>query len=161
MQAVKDYYFVLGVVKEASQDEIDSAYRSSVDTIKSSNLESQASEAGVAAILEEIEEAYACLSDSERRREYDERLAQLMPPPPVTYNRVYQGRDDSPGHIGPPRRRNSAGWLSAIWKIFKSLVLLGCFGVVASISIGYYRTGTVSVPESLAPIIDKLTGLFK
>ena len=64
----KDYYEVLGVDKNASQDEIKSAFRKLAkkyhpDVSKEPNAEEK---------FKEAQEAYAVLSDNERRKQYDQ-----------------------------------------------------------------------------------------
>jgi molecular chaperone DnaJ len=67
MSAKRDYYEVLGVSKTASQDQIKDAYRKLAmqyhpDRNKAADAEEK---------FKEISEAYAVLSDDEKRRQYD------------------------------------------------------------------------------------------
>jgi hypothetical protein len=63
MGAIKNYYFILGVSRNAGAAEINAAYESKLDA--ASRDESQA------AMIGELTEAYECLSDPTRRSEYD------------------------------------------------------------------------------------------
>ena len=64
----KDYYEVLGVSKNASDDEIKSAFRKLAkkyhpDISKEANAEEK---------FKEVQEAYAVLSDPNKRKQYDQ-----------------------------------------------------------------------------------------
>ena len=71
MQANKGLYRVLGLSKEASQDEIQQAHRKLVRTYHpdASPEDPQAEER-----FKKIQHAYEVLSDPEKRREYDEQF---------------------------------------------------------------------------------------
>ncbi len=67
--ATKDFYKVLGVKKDASQDEIKKAYRKLArDNHPDSNPGNKAAEER----FKEVSEAYAVLSSADKRKEYDE-----------------------------------------------------------------------------------------
>lgn len=63
----KDYYNILGIDKNATQDEIKSAYRKLVLKYHPDITKNKANEEK----LKELNEAYAVLGDEEKRKEYD------------------------------------------------------------------------------------------
>ncbi len=65
----KDYYEVLGVTKDASQDEIKRAYRK---LARANHPDANPDDSQAERRFKEVGEAYAVLGDEERRREYDE-----------------------------------------------------------------------------------------
>lgn len=79
----KDYYAVLGVARDASADEIKKAYRK----LARQYHPDVSTEPDAAERMSEINEAYAVLSDAERRAAYDRlaqahRAGQRFTPPP-------------------------------------------------------------------------------
>jgi molecular chaperone DnaJ len=86
--ATKDFYKVLGVKKDASQDEIKKAYRKLArDNHPDSNPGNKAAEER----FKEISEAYAVLSSKDKRKEYDEQRSMFG-----------QFRGGQPGGFRPP-----------------------------------------------------------
>ena len=65
----RDYYEVLGVSKTASEDEIKSAYR---QMAKKYHPDLHPDDKEAEAKFKEVNEAYAVLSDAEKRRQYDQ-----------------------------------------------------------------------------------------
>ncbi|MET1062277.1 MAG: molecular chaperone DnaJ [Aeromicrobium sp.] len=67
--ATKDFYKTLGVKKDASQDEIKKAYRK---LARDNHPDSNPGNAAAEERFKEISEAYAVLSSTDKRKEYDE-----------------------------------------------------------------------------------------
>ena len=89
MAAKKDYYAILGVPRNATQEEIKRAYKRLArqyhpDVNKSPEAEEK---------FKEINEAYAVLSDPEKRRIYDTYGTTEAPPPPPPGGYDFSGFD--------------------------------------------------------------------
>lgn len=88
----KDYYESLGVGREASEEEIKKAYR----RLARQFHPDISKEAGAEERFKEISEAYATLSDPEKRQAYDElgrhRPGEDFRPPPGWDSRFWQGQ---------------------------------------------------------------------
>ena len=69
MAEKRDYYEVLGVKKDASEDEIKSAYRK---LAKQYHPDLHPDDAQAEAKFKEVNEAYETLSDSQKRAQYDQ-----------------------------------------------------------------------------------------
>jgi hypothetical protein len=73
MASVKNYYFILGIPRDASSEEIAAAYDGAIS--------SAPGDAGTSAMMGEITEAYECLRDPARRAGYDSILGSYTPRP--------------------------------------------------------------------------------
>ncbi|MDR1915460.1 MAG: DnaJ domain-containing protein [Synergistaceae bacterium] len=74
MASIKNYYFILGISRGASEAEITSAYEGII--------ESSRSDSGSLVMMGEVKEAYECLIDAARRKEYDTTLGSHTPQQP-------------------------------------------------------------------------------
>jgi len=68
----RDYYDVLGLAKNASEDDIKKAYRKMASKYHPDKVTSEAEKASVEIKFKEAKEAYETLSDSEKRETYDQ-----------------------------------------------------------------------------------------
>lgn len=78
----KDYYDILGVSKDASDDEIKKAYR------KAAHKHHPDKEGGDEAKFKEVNEAYQVLSDAQKRQQYDQ------------FGQTFDGAGPGPGGAG-------------------------------------------------------------
>lgn len=78
LRTEKNYYEVLDVTPAAAQDEIEAAYRKALQVYNDGSLAAYSlySNSEKKAKLDEIAEAYGTLKDSDRKKEYDARLAE-------------------------------------------------------------------------------------
>jgi len=67
----RDYYDVLGLAKNASEDDIKKAYRKMASKYHPDKVSGEAEKASVEIKFKEAKEAYETLSDSEKREMYD------------------------------------------------------------------------------------------
>jgi curved DNA-binding protein CbpA len=79
MMARPDFYKILGVSPSASQDEIKSAHRELVKIFHPDLFSTSAEKARANKRLQQINEAYATLSNAGRRRQYDATLFKATP----------------------------------------------------------------------------------
>jgi curved DNA-binding protein CbpA len=105
-----DPYVVLGVPQQATQDEINRAYRRLVRRHHPDTRPDDPSPADSPATLEQVLAAYATLRDPSRRAEYDRRHAPRTarrPAPPVRYAEP-DLRTEFPIRVGPVRYHGPA-----------------------------------------------------
>ncbi|MEK9502255.1 molecular chaperone DnaJ [Gaopeijia maritima] len=141
MAASKDFYEVLGVSEKASADEIKKAYRK---LAKQYHPDANPNDAGAAERFKDLGEAYAVLSDAEKRKQYDQ-MRRLG-----AFGLGGAGRRSSAGSSRRPGSPGSAsGGISfddiqgfgGIGDIFSSIFDLGGRGKTQTSSSGGPRKG--------------------
>jgi hypothetical protein len=85
MRAIKNYYFILGISRGASPVEIEAVYASLRASAETDAIQ--------ASMMGEVEEAYKCLSNPARRREYDASMGET----PQLSTSGYTSRPTAPG----------------------------------------------------------------
>jgi len=88
--ASKDYYKILGIDKDASQQEIKRAYR---DLAITYHPDRNPSDPSALAKIQEINEAYAVLSNLQKKRDYDALRAQYGPSAHDRFRSSYTAQD--------------------------------------------------------------------
>ena len=127
MQTLKNYYFILGVNKNASSIEIEAAYES--------HAAAADYDAFQASLMPEVTEAYQCLSDPDRRREYDDAFGE--PPRVHTTGNIHNFKSNESGielELMFQKRRNAEKFRK---KVIKSLVAAVIFLIFAGVAINY------------------------
>jgi DnaJ-class molecular chaperone len=93
---IKNYYTIIGTSRDASQEDINRAYRKAIWRVHP-----DVSHAVDAERFLEIQEAYEVLSDPERRRIYDAELKRSEGPRQPTSHHTVVGRTASPEPLVP------------------------------------------------------------
>ncbi len=102
--AYKDYYDVLGVTRSASEGDIKSAYRK---LAKQYHPDKNSGDDKAAGRFKEIGEAYAVLSDAEKRKLYDQ-YGHAGQVPPGAWSGAGAGPADFPARISAAWTRRSS-----------------------------------------------------
>jgi hypothetical protein len=124
IKAVKNYYFILGTSRGASDSEINAAYEEKSEAAKLDPAQ--------AALMDEVTEAYECLSNPFMRRAYDESFA-AHDPPRFTGGNIYQFTSAETSVAGEfaaqkilRRQKAIARVRRNIWRIIKLAVIGAC-----------------------------------
>jgi curved DNA-binding protein CbpA len=136
MHSIKDYYFILGTSKNASQEEIERAYRKSVLDIRESVLGN-----GAASVLRDIDEAYSCLRDPVQKAAYDTSQAAFLSPPSLHHGinpgSPTQARETMAIFYSTIDKKKKKRSRTGLTKLFGTIFVLGLIGVLLW-SIGHY-----------------------
>lgn len=102
-----NFYHILGVDRSASADEIKSAYRELVKRYHPDLFPAAGEKAQATAKLRRINEAYAVLGDTERRRRYDQQFVQTARTPGRAPGTAKRSRTSRPRRREDPRPKQS------------------------------------------------------
>ncbi|MDR1943699.1 MAG: DnaJ domain-containing protein [Synergistaceae bacterium] len=151
MNAFKDYYFILGIIRTASQEDIEKAYRYSMSVVKTSDFGNAGENAELQqSILSDVNEAYECLRNPAKRRAYDERMKSYTPPPP-TPTRVNPGVSTNSKELvelyfNELKKKKSRSF-PTLGKFFRAMFFLIFAGASAAIGLNYFQTGKLGLPD--------------
>ncbi|MDR1965719.1 MAG: SH3 domain-containing protein [Synergistaceae bacterium] len=141
MTNFKDYYFILGIVRTAAQEDIERAYRYSLGVINSTGAQSS--------ILRDINEAYECLRNPLSRRRYDDELNIVSPPPPSPEKvnpglRASSTRETLEYCFVAMKKKKSRS-LPSLGRFLSAMLFLASVGYSASMGLNYFKTGHLSL----------------
>jgi hypothetical protein len=160
MQTFKDYYFILGITKTASQADIERAYEYSLGVLKSCNYDEIPSGGSLQrSLLDDIREAYACLRNPTTRHLYDDRLDAAAPPPAPPQRIAPMVRNNSRETIEltfAAMKKKKSSSFSALERFLRAMILLACVSVSALLGFNYFKTGGFGFPNELGAMPVKL-----
>jgi hypothetical protein len=132
---MKNYYKILGLTHNASNDEIKKAYRNlSVKYHPDSNLGSKSTEE----IMKEINEAYHILKDGNRRKEYDFYFTKYYTPEDII---LYKDKDNNTKHKIKVKHNSTKQTKSVLFYIVASVFIIG---LIMSLLIIYSNKNHIS-----------------
>jgi curved DNA-binding protein CbpA len=163
MSKFKDYYFILGVSKTATQEDIENAYRYGLSVINASDPGAFAgNDRYQASMLRDINEAYECLRNPISRSKYDYELnfAMPAPPPPEKINpalRAANTKETLEMCFAAMKKKKSRS-LPSLGRFISAMIFLASVGYSAFLGLNYFNTGKFSLsigkPQPLRAIAD-------
>jgi curved DNA-binding protein CbpA len=145
MNAPKDYYFILGIVKTASQFDIERAYQYSMGVVKTSDFGTHsAGDSLQGTIMGDINEAYECLRNPVTRRMYDAQMEVLSPPPPrpEKFNpAVGINTKETLEYCFVAMKKKKSRSLPSLGKFFSAMLFMVSVGFSAYNGLTYFQTG--------------------
>ncbi|MDR1944483.1 MAG: SH3 domain-containing protein [Synergistaceae bacterium] len=141
MTNFKDYYFILGIVRTAAQEDIEKAYRCSLGVINSTGAQPS--------ILRDINEAYECLRNPLSRRRYDDELNTVSPPPPspekVNPGLQASGAKETLEYCFAAMKKKKSRSLPSLGRFLSAMLFLASVSYSASMGLTYFKTGHLSL----------------
>jgi curved DNA-binding protein CbpA len=157
MGSFKDYYFILGISKNATQEEIEMAYRYSRDAIGMGNFGSFAANSNYqVSMLRDIDEAYECIGNSARRREYDLKLGSGVAPRPYLEEnnpavRNTNAKETLEMCFAAMKKKKSRS-LPSLGRFVSAMVFMASVGCSAILGLNYFNTGEFSFSRDKSPV---------
>jgi hypothetical protein len=146
MSRFKDYYFILGISKTATQEDIESAYRYSLNLIQAGNASSFAGNGQYqASLLRDIDEAYECLRNPILRHQYDYGLDADRPAPLMTEAvnpalRLANSRETLEMCFAAMKKKKSRS-LPSLGRFLSAMLFLASVGYSTYLGLNYFNTG--------------------
>ncbi|MDR1515697.1 MAG: hypothetical protein LBS45_08380 [Synergistaceae bacterium] len=149
MSNAKDYYFILGISKTASLEEVERAYRYALDVIKTSDLGSFADSGNYQSMmLRDINEAYECLRDPALRRNYDSELGAAAPsrsrPEQINPALGTTNTKETIELCFAAMKKKKSRSIPAIGRFLTALLFLACVGGSAVFGLDFFKAGKFS-----------------
>ncbi|MDR3255764.1 MAG: hypothetical protein LBT31_09370 [Synergistaceae bacterium] len=151
MNNIKDYYFILGIKRMASPEEVEKAYRFSLKIVNGADYgDSRDSNALRQNVLDDINESYDCLGNPVKRLAYDEGLDTHFPPEPppapIIPQSPHYSRETLDLAFATMSRKRSRS-LPTLGRFLSALLFLLCVGVGSATGLNYFYTGKYGFPD--------------
>ncbi|MDR0615691.1 MAG: hypothetical protein LBG29_02685 [Synergistaceae bacterium] len=146
MSRFKDYYFILGISKTATQEDVENAYRYSMNLINAGNAGSFAGDGQYqASLLRDIDEAYECLRNPILRCQYDYGLDADRPAPLMTEAvnpalRLANSRETLEMCFAAMKKKKSRS-LPSLGRFLSGMLFLASVGYSTYLGLNYFNTG--------------------
>ncbi|MDR1515479.1 MAG: J domain-containing protein [Synergistaceae bacterium] len=139
MPTLKNYYFILGVQKNASPVEIEAAYES--------HSAAAGYDAFQASLMPDVTEAYRCLSDPALRREYDDSFGE--PPRVCSSGNVHNFKSHESSvtlELEFQKRRRKENFRGAVLKnVILAVIFLALAGAAINYGPKYFRGKNIPI----------------
>jgi len=147
MGAVKNYYFILGVSQYASDEEIRAAYADRYSAA-TSGMES--------VMMSELTEAYECLADPRRRKEYDDSFGRPEPRPSGNIYNFTSSETSLAAEYAFSKLRNKQRFRKSVsHKLIAAVFFLCVAGTTIFFGADYFRQ-----PKSISEIRSDISSVM-